>query len=126
TSEPDKGSRLFLQFYAWLHAVVDKHINAVLTALEESGQADNTIVVFLTDHGEYAAAHGMMIEKWHTAYQEALHVPVVVNYRPLVKEYLEQQGKAPDTAGKPGHGHKDVLRKVDALTSHIDILPTVL
>jgi arylsulfatase A-like enzyme len=42
----------FLQLYGWLHAVVDAHINAVLAALEESGNADNTIVTFLADHGE--------------------------------------------------------------------------
>lgn len=126
TDHPDAGCVRFLQFYAWLHSVVDAHINAVLTALEESGQADNTIVVFLTDHGEYAGAHGMMLEKWHTAYQEALHVPVVVNYRPWVKDHLEQEGKAPAGSGSPAPRHPDVLRQVDALTSHIDILPTIL
>ena len=36
----------------------------------------------LDAHGEYGAAHGMMIEKWYTAYQEALHVPVVVQFPP--------------------------------------------
>jgi len=109
TDHPDLNCLLFIQLYAWLHSVVDAHVDAVLTALEESGQADNTIVIFLTDHGEYGAAHGMMMEKWHTAYQEALHVPVVVRY--------------PDD---PDHPHTDVARQVDALTSHIDILPTVL
>lgn len=103
TEDPDEGCRQFIQLYAWLHAVVDPHIEAVLTALEESGQADDTIVVFLTDHGEYAAAHGMMLEKWHTAYQEALHVPVVVS-----------------VPGQSG------LRQIDELTSHVDILPTIL
>ncbi|WPB78845.1 sulfatase-like hydrolase/transferase [Archangium violaceum] len=124
TDKPDEGCLLFLQLYAWLHSVVDAHIDAVLTALEESGQADNTLVVFLTDHGEYGAAHGMMLEKWHTAYQEALHVPVVVNYRPWVRNQLEQHGKEPANPGTPPPGQ--VLRQVDALTSHIDILPTIL
>jgi arylsulfatase A-like enzyme len=103
SGDADEGCKQFLQLYAWLHAVVDPHIEAVLTALEQSGQADNTIVVFLTDHGEYAAAHGMLLEKWHTAYQEALHVPVVVSI--------------PGQAG---------LRQIDELTSHVDILPTIL
>jgi arylsulfatase A-like enzyme len=109
TDHPDVNGLLFLRLYAWLHAVVDAHVDAVLTALEESGQTDHTIVLFLTDHGEYGGAHGMMIEKWHTAYQEALHVPVVV--------------RDPSLAGEGGRG---VLRQIDALTSHIDILPTVL
>ncbi|HTQ15227.1 MAG TPA: sulfatase-like hydrolase/transferase [Rhizomicrobium sp.] len=120
TEHPDEECRKFIQLYAWLHAVVDPHIEAVLTALEESGQADDTIVIFLTDHGECAAAHGMMLEKWHTAYQEALHVPVVVNYRPLLKDAIEKNG------GSPPKMKGDVLRQCDALTSHADILPTVL
>ncbi len=105
--DPEGNCLLFLQLYAWLHAVVDVHVNAVLTALEESGQSDNTIVIFLADHGEYGAAHGMMIEKWYTAYQEALHVPVVVRFP-----------GGDSAAAEPA--------QLDALTSHIDILPTVL
>lgn len=103
----------FLQFYAWLHAVVDQHINTVLDALEQSGQADNTIVIFLADHGEYAAAHGMMIEKWYTAYQEALHVPVVVQF-PKGGRGRDASSVVPEPA------------QYDGLTSHIDILPTIL
>lgn len=98
----------FLQLYAWLHYAVDRHISEVLTALESSGQAENTIVVFLADHGEYAGAHGMMIEKWHTAYQEALHVPVVVRFP------------------KTGARVEADPTQIDALTSHADILPTIL
>ncbi|PMU98969.1 sulfatase-like hydrolase/transferase, partial [Pseudomonas sp. GP01-A4] len=80
SDDPARNSVQFLQLYAWLHAVVDVHVNAVLDALEQSGQAENTIVGFLSDHGEYGAAHGIMIEKWHAAYQEAVHVPVVVRF----------------------------------------------
>lgn len=116
TDDPDQNCLAFLQFYAWLHAVVDVHINAVLTALEESGQADNTIVIFLSDHGEYGAAHGMMIEKWYAAYQEALHVPVVVRFpkSATTTRSTDIGVIAPEPA------------QIDALTSHVDILPTVL
>ncbi len=106
SADPAGGAVQFLQLYAWLHAVVDTHISRVLKTLEETGQADNTIVIFLADHGEYAGAHGMMIEKWHTAYQEALHVPVVVRFPPSMTSAAEHQ--------------------LDQLTSHIDILPTIL
>jgi arylsulfatase A-like enzyme len=105
SDDPAHSSQLFLQMYAWLHAVVDPHIDRVLQALEDSGQKENTIVIFLADHGEYGAAHGMMLEKWHTAYREALHVPVVVQLNPQ---------------GRQGLSHRE------ALTSHIDVLPTVL
>jgi arylsulfatase A-like enzyme len=110
SEHPEENCRLFLQLYAWLHAVVDVHVDAVLTALEESGQADNTIVLFFADHGEYGAAHGMMIEKWYTAYQEALHVPMVVRFP-----------KGQSRATVPTDP-----AQLDILSSHIDILPTVL
>ncbi len=114
SEHPHRNCVQFLQLYAWLHAVVDVHVNAVLTALEELGQADNTIVIFLADHGEYGAAHGMMIEKWHTAYQEALHVPVVVRFPGGGSPSAQAGIVAPEP------------QQLDALTSHIDILPTVL
>lgn len=111
---PELNCELFLQLYGWLHSVVDSHIEAVLKTLEESGQADNTVVIFLTDHGEYGAAHGMMMEKWHTAYAEALHVPVLIRDPRLAGS---------DSESVPAGG---ALRQIDAVTSHVDILPTVL
>ncbi|HVI98767.1 MAG TPA: sulfatase-like hydrolase/transferase [Sphingomonas sp.] len=112
---PDLNCQLFLQLYGWLHSVVDTHIEAVLKTLEETGQADNTVVIFLTDHGEYGGAHGMMMEKWHTAYAEALHVPVVIRDPRLAA-----------SASESGQADGAILRQVNAVTSHIDILPTVL
>jgi arylsulfatase A-like enzyme len=75
TEDPDAACLDFIQLYGYLHYTVDVQINRVLQTLRESGQADNTIVVFLSDHGELAAAHGQMMEKWHCSYQEAVHVP---------------------------------------------------
>ncbi|WP_342381532.1 sulfatase-like hydrolase/transferase [Myxococcus stipitatus] len=106
TAAPDVSTLRFNQYYTWLIHLVDGHIARVLNTLEESGQADNTLVVFLSDHGEYAGAHGYMMEKWHTAYQEALHVPLVVRF--------------------PTKESPPKTRQIDALTSHVDVLPTLL
>jgi len=119
SADPAGYTQQFLQLYGWLHAVVDTHIDAVMKTLEETGLAKNTIVVFLTDHGEYGGAHGMMIEKWHTAYQEALHVPVVVKFPASTPVATEAPGPVEGPLGF-------APRQVDALTSHIDILPTIL
>jgi arylsulfatase A-like enzyme len=96
----------YSQFYTWLHYVVDQQLTKILTALDQSGQADNTIVVFCADHGDLAGAHGAMIQKWHSAYQEAIHVPLVVS-SPLVNT-------------------GNTVREVTQATSHIDLLPTLL
>jgi arylsulfatase A-like enzyme len=106
TAEPAEAALKFLQYYAWLQYLVDGHIARVLETLEQSGMADDTLVVFMADHGEYGAAHGYMIEKWHSAYQEALHVPVVVHSAAINPQQQPRQ--------------------IDAVTSHVDILPTLL
>jgi arylsulfatase A-like enzyme len=103
TNDPEKWSKAYLQYYTYLHSVLDPHIKSILQKLEETGLDKNTIVVFAPDHGDYGVAHGMLIEKWHTAYQEAIHVPVVV--------------RLPDS---------NSYKSINNLTSHIDILPTLL
>ncbi|RKH12630.1 sulfatase [Corallococcus sp. CA053C] len=103
TADPDEAALRFQQYYAWLISLVDGHIARVLQTLDDSGLRKNTLVVFLSDHGEYGAAHGYLMEKWHTSYQEALHVPLVVQF-PQAQE----------------------TRYIDALTSHADVAPTLL
>lgn len=105
--DAEAGAVGFLQYYAYMISMVDRHILRVLETLEESGLRENTVVVFTSDHGEYGAAHGMLIEKWHGAYQEALHVPLVVS----ASKY---------------NSAKDLPVEVVAQTSHIDVLPTLL
>ena len=61
-------------------------------------------MVFSSDHGDLQGAHNGMHEKWHVAYEEALHVPFVVS-SPLL----------------PGGA-----RELDVPTSHADLIPTLL
>jgi arylsulfatase A-like enzyme len=65
------------------------------------------VIVFTSDHGEMGGAHGGQIEKWHNAYRETLHVPLVVS-SPLVNP------------------SPDIMVDIDKVTSHIDLLPTLL
>lgn len=112
TPDSELASRSFMQYYGYLFSEVDQHIKSVLDTLEETGQADNTIVVFCPDHGEYAGAHHMMIEKWHSGYEEVLHVPMVVRFPTGYKVDSDKKGLD--------------IRQITEATSHIDILPTIL
>lgn len=105
--DPDGAATGFLQYYAYMISMVDRHILRVLEALESSGLREDTIVVFASDHGEYGAAHGMQIEKWHGAYQEVVHVPFLVSWPRLAES-------------------RGATRAIAAQTSHIDVLPTLL
>ena len=55
---------------------IDKEFARVLAALEEIGQADNTIVVYTSDHGEMMGSHGRMSKL--VPFEESSHVPFFV------------------------------------------------
>jgi arylsulfatase A-like enzyme len=66
-----------LDTYVLMQSQVDIQIGLVLIALAKSPFADNTIVVFTSDHGEYGGAHGMR-GKGFAFYDEGARVPLVV------------------------------------------------
>jgi arylsulfatase A-like enzyme len=51
----------------------------VLDALHATGQADDTLVLFLSDHGDYCGAHGLYL-KGVPAFREAYHVPCIARW----------------------------------------------
>ncbi|MHC1728887.1 MAG: sulfatase-like hydrolase/transferase [Syntrophobacteraceae bacterium] len=76
----DDDRRRYLRFYAYLHIESDKHIGTVLDALyARPGLKDNTIVIRLADHGEMGLSHGGMRQKAYSAYEETIHVPLVIS-----------------------------------------------
>lgn len=105
-SNAEEWYRNYLEFYLYLQYLVNLQISSVLERLYESGLDKNTIVVFTSDHGELAGAHGGQIEKWYGAYQEATHIPAIIS-SPLVN---------PDKAMRSVHCH----------TTHVDWVPTLL
>ncbi|HRI02250.1 MAG TPA: sulfatase-like hydrolase/transferase [Pyrinomonadaceae bacterium] len=91
-----------VNYYLNCHLDVDRHIGAVLDALEASGQAENTIVIFTADHGEQGAAHHLR-QKGSVAFQESVNVPLVI--------------------ADPRHPGAN---RTDAVGSHLDLVPTIL
>lgn len=94
--------RRSLDSYTQMMTLVDQHIGTVVGALAPRIAA-NTIIVFTSDHGDYAGAHGIPLNKAATAYDECFHMPLVVV--------------------DPSHkftGDIDTVR--DGLTSHVDML----
>jgi arylsulfatase A-like enzyme len=63
---------------------VDAQIGRVLKALDETGQADRTLVVCTTDHGDMVGAHRMWIKGW-LPYEECYRVPMVVRWPGHIK-----------------------------------------
>ncbi|MGO4884655.1 MAG: sulfatase-like hydrolase/transferase [Bryobacteraceae bacterium] len=69
----------FLNMYYWLQNYVDYQIGLVLNALENSPYYENTIVIFLADHGEYGGSHGLH-DKGSALYDEVIRVPLYVHF----------------------------------------------
>ncbi|MGA8745042.1 MAG: sulfatase-like hydrolase/transferase [Solirubrobacterales bacterium] len=101
---PQPWIQTHLKFYYQVQAAVGEQITRVLETLAAGRSFENTIVIFSSDHGDMQGAHGGMHEKWHVAYEEALHVPFIVS-SPLLS------GGA---------------REIDIPTSHADLIPTLL
>ena len=58
---------------------LDRQIGRILDALDESGQRDNTMVVFTTDHGDMCGNHRMWIKGW-IPYEETYRVPLIIRW----------------------------------------------
>ena len=85
---------------------VDHDIGILLAALDERGLTENTIILFLSDHGDMMGDHGRMFKQ--VMHEGATHVPLIVQAPETVYPSLT-----------PG-------RVVDEVTGHVDIVPTVL
>ncbi len=68
--------RRALQAYYGMVAFLDDQTGQVLRALDESGQAENTRIIYTTDHGEQVGEHGLWWKS--TMYEGAVGVPMIV------------------------------------------------
>lgn len=55
---------------------IDDNVGRLLQHLDQTGHADNTIVVFLSDHGEYLGSHHLLLKgKW--PYEQVVRAPFI-------------------------------------------------
>lgn len=100
---PDEARwRRFNDYYINCIRNVDRSVEALLAELQALQLDQNTIVIYTSDHGEMAGAHGLR-GKGPFAYQQTNHLPLYVVH--------------PDVAGG---------QQCKSLSSHIDFVPTML
>jgi arylsulfatase A-like enzyme len=111
----DDQVRLAIACYYAACSLVDDQFGRLLDALEGHGLADDTIVAFTSDHGDYLGAHGLFL-KGVAPFEEAYRVPLVLRGPGIprdhrVGECVSLVDLAPTlvsaTLGEswPGHGH---------------------
>jgi len=81
---------------------IDDGVGLIYETLEELGILDETIIIFSSDNGFFFGEHGLTEKR--LAYEEAIKVPFIVRYPPLIK---------PGTTS-------------DVSTLSIDVAPTLL
>lgn len=81
----------------------DRSLQNFVEAIDEMSLWENTIIITTADHGEMGGAHGGLRGKGPMAYEENAHIPLVID-------------------------HPDAPKNVtcSALTSHLDLLPTLM
>jgi len=77
TWTPDQW-RYYLWAYSRMVEMVDTEIGRVLDALDDSGHANDTMVIFQSDHGDGLGRHGMVSKMF--LYDEAARVPTIIRW----------------------------------------------
>ena len=98
---PGAGRKQLAAYYAAMTAV-DEQVGRLLKALDDSGRADDTIVLFTSDHGDMLGSHGKRLKR--KPWEESIRVPGILRYPAKIR---------------PG-------RTTEALLSHVDMAPTLL
>lgn len=105
-AEDEQLYRNYIGSYYALVSEIDTKVGEIFAELEKDGMAENTIVVYTSDHGDFVGGHGM-IEKaaaGHNVYEETLRVPMMFFWK-----------------GKFPAGYRN-----DDLVGLIDLYPTLL
>lgn len=100
--DPDHIRRMIAGYWASV-AIADAAAGAVLDALDDFRLAEDTLVCFVSDHGDLNGEHGLF-SKFTSAYDSETRVPLIWRW--------------------PGHIPEG--RVVDDLVESIDLVPTLL
>lgn len=96
------GFQQLARNYAGLCSLVDEELGRILWMLEVTGQAENTILVYTSDHGEMLGSHSMRYKQ--VMYEESVRVPHLLRV-----PFRSRQAT-----------------RVAQPVSHIDLVPTLL
>lgn len=102
--QPITNGPFYRKLYYQLQKNADEQLRKVVEALAGTSFYEDTIIVLTSDHGDLLGSHGGLHQKMYCAYEEALRVPLLFYNKKLI----------PDA------------RSVHSLTSHLDLLPTLL
>ena len=102
----------YVNFYAHLHRVVDAKIGRLLDALGDPADPrslrSRTVIFRCADHGEMGLSHGGLRQKAFNAYEETIHIPLVISNPVLFPE--PRRDRRARVADRPGADDRDGSR----------------
>lgn len=96
--------RDYIRRYWGYVSYIDAQVERVLNALDANGQAENTIVMFVSDHGDMVGQFGMVYKLTYCGYDTLMKVPCLVRW--------------------PGQIEAGSVNT--SLNSSVDVMPTLL
>ncbi len=96
--------RDYIRRYWGYVSYIDAQVERVLNALDSNGQAENTIVMFVSDHGDMVGQFGMVYKLTYCGYDTLMKVPCLVRW--------------------PGRIEAGSVNT--SLNSSVDVMPTLL
>lgn len=76
-------------YYAMIEQI-DDHVGRMLDCLNRSGQREDTLVIFTSDHGEMLGDHGL-ITKGCRFYEGLVHVPLIISWPSVISQGIRKR-----------------------------------
>ena len=99
----DQAKAYLARYYGYV-SYLDDQMAKVIKSLKDTGQYENTIILFSSDHGDMLCEHGMIYKHCFNGFDTLMKVPMTMQWPAVLKKGQVQSG----------------------LTSHVDLFPTLL
>ncbi|MHB1483606.1 MAG: sulfatase family protein [Saccharofermentanales bacterium] len=76
----DDALKELMRIYYAQVKFVDDEVGRILAVLDEEGLTNNTVVIFIADHGDMMGGHGMFWKSSFNLYDEIVRVPCIIRY----------------------------------------------
>ena len=101
----ERAMRQLRATYYGMMTEADDNIGRLVSALEQTGQYDNTLIIVTSDHGEQLWDHWMLGKECQ--FDQSFHIPLII--------------RAPGAWADNGRGGL-----VNAFSENVDVMPTIL
>ena len=95
--------KIYMAHIYGLITLVDDQVGRIVQTLKDTGNYNNTLIIFTSDHGDFSSAYGIIGKSWCMD-DRLMRVPLIISHP----------------------NFRNVPRQSNELNENIDILPTIL